>query len=187
LLSGGYPYGRVKPSTRFYGALALSAVLLVACEGENTVEVGRSPSPSLPSEEPATGDACTLLTSEEVAEVVGAEVQNVEAATEGLGAQRCTWTIDPAVAEVVTLIVYTQNARTLHDAGKVTPEGEPAPEIEPVPGIGDDAYHHKPLATLNVRQGQQAFFVQFVLGTRLEESQTRSGLEELAKKALARL
>lgn len=183
--------------TRSLAATLLVTALLLAACGDDGSGLPPSGTPSPTAEgppgdgSPGPVDPCDLLTTQDVETASGLTVTGPPELTEvGQGAVRCSWFVDPDLAAVVTLFVYTENARALHDAGKQDPQGSPLPGVRPVAGIGEDAYFSTvaTATTLTVLVADVSFFVQFVVDDEdLAVAQAEAAAIELARLVAGRL
>ena len=141
--------------------VALLAVvpLLVACGGEDDPEPsGASDEPtvdeSAPEEPDADEGACSLLTVEEVAEAVGAEVaEGVESGASvvtGGSQSTCVWTATEG-ASTATLTVYTDASA----ADSVRTD-----DSLPLPEVGNDAFIG-PFASVYGYKAEGSFMAQW--------------------------
>jgi hypothetical protein len=142
--------------TRRLLALLFVVPLFAACGGEDEPESADRPSdrPTVESEEPE-GDACSLLSTEEVAEAVGAEVQDGVGSSSPVatgGSQTtCTWKGVENPAATAMLAVYTDAS-----AADSVREDDSAP----LPEVGEDAFEG-PFASVWAYAGDGSFTTQW--------------------------
>ena len=121
---------------------------------------------------PNSGDACSLLTANQISAVVGAQVGAGTYVTPSFTAT-CTWVTTGVIVTLMT------EGTDVFQAGKTPPS--PMIQIVPVSGIGDDAYFVviQTSVTLYTKKGSVAF------KTTVYNSKISNDAREGMEKALA--
>ena len=140
---------------------------------------------------PADVDACSLLTPAEASKAL--EVSSLPGKRLVASSPKvCGWTDGPAMEPNYRRVVVTITSLTAFQAGKS--RNNPGMTIEPVAGIGDEAYYEILKSSespfLVVRKGNAAFTVRVLNGFKLKaftREQEKAKEAELAKAAAARL
>jgi hypothetical protein len=126
-----------------------------------------------------TTDACTLLTTEEVAAAMGTEVNDGEDSGSGDGASECTW--ESKTSGVPTMLTVVIHAGVSYDQVK-----EGFQSTEPVSGVGDEAFFGTGLNTLMMRKGEAV--VQFLaIGNLADDAAKLELMKEVAVKVAERV
>lgn len=137
-------------------------------------------------------DACDVLTEKVVKEIIGQEVQKIATPASGIGTadnsvSNCNFITK--MSEAVTseepklsgasLLVYAAKTPAGAESNKLQFKEKPA-DVQPVEGIGDDAFYNPDFRQLHVLKGSNWYVV-----TSYKDSILNSSLEsnkELAKK-----
>lgn len=125
-------------------------------------------------------DACTLLTSEEVAQIIGQRVRKPKPETAQAGTS-CRF---PTATDTVTISLWPTNAKNFAEARKIL-EDEGV-KIENAPGIGDAA-HFWDDDRIYVRVGNQGLTVTLSGGGEGLDPKRRAITLALAKAGVAKL
>jgi hypothetical protein len=145
---------------RRVASLLFVVPLLVACGGDSEPDddAAEEPtkSPTVSEDSGGAPDACSLISAEEVAQAVGAEVgEGVPSGTDGVvtgGSQTtCTWTGVADATSIATVTIYSDASA----ADSVRTD-----DSAPLPEVGDDAFVG-PYASVWGYAGEGSFFAQW--------------------------
>lgn len=163
------------------GAATVAVAALAACGGSDSSEFsggGGSADGDPGGPVATTGDACGLLTNEEITAATDLPVIGSQHRPPSIGDSpfnTCDWELDGGNFETLRLSISpADQAREYFDAGKTDPV--------PVPDIGDEAYWEEHLTNLNVIQGDFSFSLQPLLQPGKDR---RAAAEALARNVLA--
>jgi len=160
-------------------AVAICALLFVGTTAERRVAMAGAP------------NACTLLTTADASTALEASSTAGHLLVAGSPTD-CVWSDDPAVGDTSRRVVVSTHSPIAYNAAK-----HPAIttiQIEPVPGIGDDAFYqiypHGQSPFIWARKGSTAISVRIITGAEpkpFTQAQEKAKLLVLARAVVAKL